>query len=57
MRLLYLYGVSGRVEGESEGLVERWLSVMPTNSGLLLDNPLLSGDVHHIQLHIQVFAF
>lgn len=52
--LLYLYGVSSWVEWESEGFIERGLSVMSTNSGLLLDDPLLSGYINHIQLHIQV---
>lgn len=48
----YLDGVSGGVEREPEGLVERWLSVMSAHSGLLLDDPLLSSDVHHIQLDV-----
>lgn len=48
----YLDGVSGGVERESEGLIERRLSVMSANSGLLLDDPLLSSDVHHIQLDV-----
>lgn len=51
---LYLYGVSGWVEGESEGLIERRFSVVSTNSGLLLDDPLLRGNVDHIQLDIQI---
>lgn len=50
-----LYGVSSGVEGEPEGLIERGLPVMSTNSGLLLNDPLLSGHIHHIQLHIQVW--
>lgn len=48
----YLDGVSGGVELEPEGLVERRLSVMSAHSGLLLDDPLLSSDVHHIQLDV-----
>lgn len=48
----YLDGVSGGVEREPEGLVERRLSVMSAHSGLLLDDPLLSSDVHHIQLDV-----
>lgn len=52
--LLYLYGVSSWVEGESEGLIERRLPVMSTHSGLLFDDPFLSGYIHHIQLDIQI---
>lgn len=50
----YLYGVSCWIEGKSKGLIERRLSVMSANSGLLLDDPLLGGNVHHVQLDIQI---
>lgn len=50
----YLQGVAGGVHAEAEGLVERWLAVMTTHSGLLLDDPFLGGDVHHVQLHVKV---
>lgn len=46
--------MSRRVEREPERLVERWLSVMSANSGLLFDDALLRGDVHHIQLDVQI---
>lgn len=50
----YLQGVAGGVHAEAEGLVERRLAVMATHSGLLLDDPFLGGDVHHVQLHVKV---
>lgn len=51
----YLYGVSCWIEGKSKGLVERRLPVMSANSGLLLDDPLLGGNIHHVQLDIQIW--
>lgn len=53
--MCYLQGVSGGVEAEPKGLVEGGFSVVTTHSGLLLDNPLLSRHVHHIQLHIEIY--
>lgn len=50
----YLQRVAGGVHTEAEGLVERRLAVVTTHSGLLLDDPLLGGDVHHIELHIKI---
>lgn len=50
----YLQGVSGGVHAEAESLVERRLAVVTTHSGLLLDDPFLGGDVHHVQLHVKV---
>lgn len=50
----HLYGVSCWIEGKSEGLIERRLPVMSANSGLLLDDPLLGGNVHHVQLDVQI---
>lgn len=50
----YLQRVSGGVHTEAEGLVERRLAVVATHSGLLLDDPLLGGDVHHVELHIKI---
>lgn len=51
----YLQGVAGGVHAEAEGLVERGLAVVTTHSGLLLDDPFLGGDVHHVQLHVKVW--
>lgn len=51
----YLDGMSCRVEGEPEDLVERRLPVMSTDSGLLLDDSFLSGHVYHVQLHVQIY--
>lgn len=51
---VYLYGVPCGIEGETEGLVEGRLTVVTANSGFLLDDPLLSGHVDHVQLHVQV---
>lgn len=50
----YLKRVSGGVHTEAEGFVEGRLAVVTTHSGLLLDDPLLGGNVHHVQLDIQI---
>lgn len=50
----YLQGVPGGVHAEAESLVKRGLAVVTTHSGLLLDDPFLGGNVHHVQLHIEV---
>lgn len=42
------------VHAEAEGFVKRWLAVVATHSGLLLDDPLLGGDVHHVELHVKI---
>lgn len=46
--------MSGRVHTEAEGFVERRLPVVTAHSGLLLDNSLLGGDVHHVKLHVKI---
>ena len=46
--------MSGGVHTEAEGFVERRLAVVTTHPGLLLDDPFLGGDVHHIELHIKI---
>lgn len=50
----YLQGVPGGVHAEAERLVKRGLAVVAAHSGLLLDDPFLGGDVHHVQLHVEV---
>lgn len=46
--------MAGGVHAKAEGLVKRGLTVVTTHSGLLLDDPFLGGDVHHVQLHVEV---
>lgn len=46
--------MAGGVHAKAESLVKRRLAVMTTHSGLLLDDPFLGGDVHHVQLHVEV---
>lgn len=50
----YLKRVSCRVHTETEGFVERRFTVMTTHPGLFLDDSFLSGNVHHIELHVEV---
>lgn len=53
--MCYLQGVSGGVEAEPKGLVEGGFSVVSTNSGLLLDDSLLSRHINNVQLHIEIY--
>lgn len=46
--------MSGGVHTEAEGFIKRRLTVMTTHSCLLLDDPFLGGDVHHVELYIKI---
>lgn len=46
--------MSGRVHTEAEGFVKGRLTVVPTHSGLFLDDPFLGGDIHHVELHVKI---
>lgn len=46
--------MSGGVHAEAEGLIKGRLTVVATNPGLLLDDPFLGGDIHHVELHIKI---
>lgn len=50
----YLQGVPCGGHAKAESLVKRWLAVVTAHSGLLLDDPFLGGNVHHVQLHVEV---
>lgn len=53
----HLNRVANGIQVKTKCLIERWLSVMATHSGLLLYDPLLSCHIHHIKLYIQVYKY
>ena len=54
-RRVHLKSMSCGVHAEAESLIEGWFSVMTANPCLFLDDPFLSSNIHHIQLHIQIY--
>lgn len=51
---LHLNGMSSGVHAETESFVEGRLAVVTAHPSFLLNDPLLSGYIYHVEFHVHV---